>query len=165
MSTDQQAHDALRALIREPVVLSDDGIRSVLSAVPHTPQHRPRLARLETGRFQSMFSATKFVVAGAIVAPFGGFLLSGVLTQQGEETLPAVGASASASAEIAATVDPDPTTEGDDDLREPTTSGSLLQSVLGRVNIALTVSADTPVADVAPCSAHRHGRGTSEETA
>ena len=28
-------------------------------------------------RFQSMFSATKFVVAGAIVALFGGFLLRG----------------------------------------------------------------------------------------
>jgi hypothetical protein len=49
-------------------------------------------------RFQSMFSATKFVVAGAIVALFGGFLLTGVLTQQpSDEPLPAVGASASAS--------------------------------------------------------------------
>jgi len=48
-------------------------------------------------RFQSMFSATKFVVAGAIVALFGGFLLSGVLMQQpAEETAPIVGASASA---------------------------------------------------------------------
>jgi hypothetical protein len=37
-----------------------------------------------------MFSATKFVVAGAIVALFGGFLLSGVLTQQqGDELAPA----------------------------------------------------------------------------
>jgi hypothetical protein len=33
-------------------------------------------------RFQSMFNATKFVVAGVIVALFGGFLASGVLTQQ-----------------------------------------------------------------------------------
>jgi hypothetical protein len=45
-----------------------------------------------------MFSATKFVVAGVIVALFGGFLLAGVLTtQQDEEPLPAVGASPSAS--------------------------------------------------------------------
>jgi hypothetical protein len=50
-------------------------------------------------RFQSMFSATKFVVAGAIVALFGGFLLSGVLMQPSEEQMPAVGASASAEAE------------------------------------------------------------------
>jgi hypothetical protein len=33
-------------------------------------------------RFQIMFSATKFVVAGAIVALFGGFLLAGALTTQ-----------------------------------------------------------------------------------
>ncbi len=39
-------------------------------------------------RFQSMFSATKFVVAGAIVALFGGFLLAGVLTQPSDETVP-----------------------------------------------------------------------------
>jgi len=46
-------------------------------------------------RFQPMFSAAKFVVAGVIVALFGGFLLSGVLTtQRTEEPLP-VGASVS----------------------------------------------------------------------
>jgi hypothetical protein len=39
-------------------------------------------------RFQSMFSATKFVVASAIVALFGGFLLAGVLTQPSEESVP-----------------------------------------------------------------------------
>jgi hypothetical protein len=50
-------------------------------------------------RFQSMFGATKFVVAGVIVALFGGFLLSGVLTQPSDESAPAVGASASASLE------------------------------------------------------------------
>ena len=50
-------------------------------------------------RLQSMFSATKFVVAGVIVALFGGFLLSGVLTtQRREESPPAVGASSSAEA-------------------------------------------------------------------
>jgi len=46
-----------------------------------------------------MFSATKFVVVGVIVALFGGVLFSGVLTQRGEEQIPAVGASASAQAE------------------------------------------------------------------
>jgi hypothetical protein len=52
-------------------------------------------------RFQSMFSATKFVVAGAVVALFGGFLLSGVLTQQpSDEPLPPAAASASASPEV-----------------------------------------------------------------
>jgi len=52
-------------------------------------------------RFQSMFSATKFVVAGVIVALFGGFLLAGVLTQQSEETAPIVGATSSATADEA----------------------------------------------------------------
>ena len=38
-----------------------------------------------------MFSALKFVVAGVIVALFGGFLLAGVLTTpQGDEMAPAV---------------------------------------------------------------------------
>ena len=36
-----------------------------------------------------MFIATKFVVAGASLALFGGFLLAGVLTQPNEEPLPA----------------------------------------------------------------------------
>ena len=41
-------------------------------------------------RVQPIFSALKFVVAGAIVALFGGFLLSAVLTQQpSEEQVPA----------------------------------------------------------------------------
>ena len=36
-------------------------------------------------RFQSMFRATKFFVAGVVVALFGGFLLAGMLTQPSEE--------------------------------------------------------------------------------
>ena len=47
-----------------------------------TSQRRSWLPRHTRGRFQSMFSATKFVVAGAIVALFGGFLLAGVLTRR-----------------------------------------------------------------------------------
>ncbi len=35
-----------------------------------------------------MFSATKFVVAGVIVALFGGFLLSGALTTRQGESVP-----------------------------------------------------------------------------
>jgi sugar lactone lactonase YvrE len=48
-------------------------------------------------RFQSMFSATKFVVAGAIVALFGGFLLAGVMTQQPTEQIVPAAATASPS--------------------------------------------------------------------
>lgn len=42
-----------------------------------------------------MYSVTKLVVAGAIVALFGGFLLAGVLTPPREEAAPAIGATAS----------------------------------------------------------------------
>ena len=62
-------------------------------------------------RFQSTFSAAKFVVAGVIVALFGGFLLTGVLTQQGVEPMPAVGASASASTRPDTTAEPTAATE------------------------------------------------------
>ena len=47
-------------------------------------------------RFQSMFSATKFVFAGAIVALFGGFLLAGVLPSEPTEPQPPAAATESA---------------------------------------------------------------------
>ena len=47
----------------------------VLTIPSATPQQRRWVVPLLTGRFQSMFGATKFVVAGVIVALFGGFLL------------------------------------------------------------------------------------------
>jgi len=66
-------------------------------------------------RFQSMFSAARFVLAGAIVALFGGFLLAGLLTQPSDDQLPAVGASASATVQAeptdATTGEPEPTGE------------------------------------------------------
>ena len=43
-------------------------------------------------RFEFMFSATKFVVAGVIVALVGGFLLTGMLTTRVEQTDPNLGA-------------------------------------------------------------------------
>ena len=83
-------------------------------------------------RFQSMFSTTKFVIAGAILALFGGFLLSGILTQEpSDDRLPAVGASASATTQAeptdAATSEPDPTAEIEAD--DTTTTSDLLPGV------------------------------------
>jgi len=60
-------------------------------AVPdsQTPHQRGWLPHIDTGRF-TMFSALKFIAASAIVALFGGFLLTGAFTtQQGDEMLPA----------------------------------------------------------------------------
>jgi hypothetical protein len=73
-------------------------LREHVRAVPfQTPEQRSWLLRPTTRRFQSMFNATKFVVAGVIVALFGGFLLSGVLNQPNKEQLPAALATPSAS--------------------------------------------------------------------
>jgi len=73
---------------------------AIAAEVHQTPQQRHRLARFTIGRFQPMFGATRFVVAGVIVALAGSFLLGGVLkTQQNDEPLPAAVASASASPE------------------------------------------------------------------
>ena len=103
-----------------------DVLRRRVSAIPTTtPQHRGFLPPL-AGRIQSMFSATKFVVSGVIVALFGGFLLTGVLTQQGQESLPAVGASATGDLIV------EPTTETTTEAHltdEATTTTDLLPGV------------------------------------
>jgi hypothetical protein len=65
----------------------------------------------------SMFSALKFIAASAIVALFGGFLLTGVLTTpQGDEVLPA--AATESPSPMTAQMLEDLSTEGwnDDDL-------------------------------------------------
>ena len=59
----------------------------------------PAATRSPKWRFQSLFSATKFVVAGAILALFGGFLLSGVMTQPSDQQPPAVGVPTAGSPE------------------------------------------------------------------
>jgi hypothetical protein len=61
-----------------------------------------------TRRFQSMFSATKFVVAGAIVALLGGFLLTGMLRQPSEAPVPPIAASAWSPTEPTDTATPAP---------------------------------------------------------
>ena len=60
-----------------------------LSVPLEFPQQRGWLPHIDTRGF-TMFSALKFVAASAIVALFGGFLLTGVFTtQQGDEMQPA----------------------------------------------------------------------------
>jgi hypothetical protein len=80
--------------------------------------------RAPGGRFHVMFSATKFVLAGAIVALFGGFLLAGVVTQPGDDGLPAVGAPASAQAGRTEATASEPMTDVETDA--PTTTTDLL---------------------------------------
>ena len=136
MTTDQQANDALRALIREPVELAEEGLRTVLAAVSSTPQQRVRLPLFPTWRFQSMLSATKTVAAGVIVALFAGFLLTGVLTLRPSEVsqLAAV-ASASAQPETSPSVPPS---------MEPTTAPEAMVRTDLVPGVALTVEEVTP---------------------
>jgi len=116
----QLIDESLRIVGPDPVV--DDA--AIFTAITATQSPK--------WRFGSMFSATKFVVAGAIVALFGGFVLSGVLTQQpSDDGLPAIGASASATAQAepteAATTEPEPTSQVEAD--DTTTPPDLLPRV------------------------------------
>ena len=95
---DHDLSAGLRTIHRERAVLP--GAPSIHQRVrgiqfDDIPQQRRWLPLLP--RFQSMFNATKFVVAAVVVALFGGFLLAGVLTQPRGESVPAAGAPASAS--------------------------------------------------------------------
>jgi len=75
----QVAADVLRTSA-PPRPVDDLAVFNALTTTTQSPKWR----------FQSMFSAIKFVVAGVIVALFGGFLLSGVLMQQpSDEMAPA----------------------------------------------------------------------------
>ena len=76
-----------RAQAAEP---ASSTLRDRVLDVPLTTRlGRGRWAWIEVGRFGSVFSATRFVVAGAIVALFGGFLLAGLLTQPSDDMAPA----------------------------------------------------------------------------
>jgi hypothetical protein len=80
------------------------------------------VTRFRSWRFPSLFSLTKSVAAGAIVALFGGFLLAGVLTTQpSDEQTPAVGASASGSSTPEATASVEASPNNDQVDREATT--------------------------------------------
>ena len=70
---EHQITDELRRLVGPPPRL--DAMSIVRSVTTQAPDPT----------FQTMFSATKFVVAGVIVALFGGYLLSGALLQQPDD--------------------------------------------------------------------------------
>ncbi len=89
-----------------------------------------------TWGFRTMFSAAaKFVVAGAIVALFGGFLLAGVLTRPSDVLQPAAVASASASPEASPTATPS---------MEPTNALEAMVRTDLVPGVALTVEEITP---------------------
>ena len=101
---DHELDLALQAMGRDRTAVADPPtLRERVARIPLTARRRHRwLPHFTRGEF-SMFSALKLVAATAIVALFGGFLLSGILTtQQSDVGIPA-----------AATESPSPTmTEG-----------------------------------------------------
>lgn len=78
----QIASEVLRAT-RPPRAVDDFAILNVILAATHSPRWR----------FPTMFSATQVAIAGSVVALFGGFLLTGALTQPRLERAPAAATS------------------------------------------------------------------------
>ena len=82
----------LRAIHHERADVADvQAVRQHVLAAPieGLPQRWSWLSRIDIGGY-TVFSAVKFLAAAAIVALFGGFLLTGVLTTpQGDEMAPA----------------------------------------------------------------------------
>ncbi len=115
MNTEHPDHGPIvEAWLKEPVWLPPSDTARIAQLVHQTPQQRRWWRRTITGGSQSMFNAIRFVVAGVIVAAFGGFMLSGYLPSQQENAqLPAAVAASpgadtpsAAPSEIAETAEP-----------------------------------------------------------
>ena len=106
---------SLQAIHRRRAAESPSSLQQRLRRIDFDdiPEQRRWLPHLPPWRFPSMLTATKFVVAGAVVALFGGYLLSGVLTQPNDEPLPPAAASASASSSPGATNAPEQSVRSD----------------------------------------------------
>jgi hypothetical protein len=81
---------AVQAWLKEPIWLPESDLARIALLVHQTPQQRGWASPLHLERMRTMFSATKLVAAGVIVATFGGFLLaSGVWSPQTDQRVPA----------------------------------------------------------------------------
>ena len=111
MITDRDLGRLVAAWLDEPAGVPDD-FGEVLAQLSSTRQHHGRLTPPSSWGFQQMFSATKFVVAGLIVALFGGLAAVGLLglgPSQGDPATIGSIASPDAAAETpAAAIDPLP---------------------------------------------------------
>lgn len=117
MDQHQDLTPTLRDWLREPDGLPSPRIAELGPLVHQTTQQRGILPPLPR-RFQIMLSATKFLVAGAVLALASGFLLTGTLSQPNGDRLP-VGASAKATARALPTdatpARPEPTADAQHD--------------------------------------------------
>ena len=85
-------HEGVRNVIAQTSDMSQVGTgwRSRLTVKQAVPVPVPKTNGRTRTRGLTVFSALKFIAAAVIVALFGGFLLTGILsTPQGDEVLPA----------------------------------------------------------------------------
>lgn len=116
MNTKQDITPLVRSWLKEPASLPQTGTLRVAQLVHEAPQQHGWLPTLTAARFRIMFTATKFVTAGAMVALMGGLLLINLPSDQ--QPAPVVPAAESAS--------PAPSSEPtmlDTDLGEETQAG------------------------------------------
>jgi hypothetical protein len=98
MMDDQPLDETLRHIHQDRTRLPDPAeLHQRVMAIPAThPQRHHRTSLLPSGRTPSVLSTFRFAAAAAVVALFGGFLLSGILTSpRGEEAAPAVATASS----------------------------------------------------------------------
>jgi hypothetical protein len=80
----------VEAWLREPIWLPESDTARIAQLVHETPQERGWRSAFDRERIHAMFSATRFVTAGVIVAAFIGFLFaSGTFSPRPLEPLPA----------------------------------------------------------------------------
>ncbi len=122
---------AVEAWLKEPIWLPESDLGRVAQLVHQTPQQRGWRPALDRERYQAMFSATKLVVAGIIVAAFGSFFLaSGVFSPPPVDQVPAMTATptetAVQSSSPSATDSPAPPSPPRDDLGTTAWGASVL---------------------------------------
>jgi len=115
--------------LKEPIWLPEGDTARIAQLVHQTPQQRGWLRPFLNRRTHDMFSATKIVTAGVILAAVGGYLLlGGGLLPQDHQALPAASATAAATATASAAPDASvaPVASGDPEVTVPETAAGAL---------------------------------------
>ena len=92
MKHEQHQHGPMiETWLKEPTWLEPVDTSRVADIVHRTPQARRWSTRIDLGRFQPMFNATKFVAATIVLALVGGFLVTNLPGEPATEPLPGAG--------------------------------------------------------------------------
>ena len=76
---EDHADYAVRAWLQEPIQLPEEGRTAVARRIRETPQRRHRWPTFTARRSPTMFSATRLVVVGIVLAIVSGTLLFGLV--------------------------------------------------------------------------------------